>query len=205
MQINWVMLLLGLLCLGGGGYQTYIALRNPEPTVVSCAEYLEHGHHAKWLTLTDSVLLVPNAAYSELKGRVQDLYVPVVSWEDFASGQQLPKIQVLLKVSDPAVKRTYFELSQIVNEEDAQDYMQHNFAQLFPHTDLTGMIEFNPPREELSRLSLDLSPDFVVIARDSRPDLKLSLGFFVFGLFFTLYLLHSARSTAEPDPVEDDA
>ena len=172
-----------LAMLWGGGQSVYTYVTNLEPTSISCDDYIKTGSSAEWLSLTDC--WVDNsrvlAVYKEGKkiDKYSDFFIPVYGSSEAANGD--PKLFIEEKSMDSRQAFANMYAAENMDEKKVSGfYASHpeelKFISTAGRTDVSGLVEFGIDSDSSVREVIEGqfpdSGEFVILAKDSRPDIK---------------------------------
>ncbi len=196
-----VILVLGLIW--GGGQALYTGLTNFSPTEISVSDYLAKKPSAKWLTLKDCRLDLPNAAVRTVLFTkvIDELYIPVKAAGSETNGKT---IEILFATKDPALMKTMERLREIKDEQAALAFLMEHPDEIYPTRTITGMIRFGidlkeSDRDKLASLDRNLSKDFIILDDGKSPELIVAIIVLAGGLFLG-YLLLKNNPSKPTDP-----
>jgi hypothetical protein len=136
---------LGACCLYLGAPGVYTWVTNPQPTRMSCAEYLAQRPSARWIELTGCdvrYLLAACLAHSD-SSTVEGFYAPVQPAGERPDDAD-KSVPIVLKVADPGVLASLTKLHSALNVSDsntADRMVIENAEKLFQKsTDIRGLV-----------------------------------------------------------------
>lgn len=189
-----VRIFLAAALLWGGGQHLYTWNRNKQITSMTMEDYLKKKPDAEWIEIKEVTLDLPKAAAVKKGDKVKSLYIPIIA----DRGDEGPAHLVLHTESD--------EYQAVMRELNAtpQDKMMMfilaNGSRLWPKKDIRGLVEFgissnDKHRDQLSKLSMKLTPDFVMVKDGDKPDAVLGGVMFGGGVLVLASFLFLGRRT----------
>jgi hypothetical protein len=175
-----------LLWVGANRIRT--AVSNRQLTTLRAADYPAAKPAAQWLELTDCFPSFMEAAVKEVDGKVTEVFVPLRRLGDDGSAPA----DIVLASTDPryiglarrlAAGATTAQRAALYNEYNAKGLIDHSVRGLVQRGADLG----DSDREELTRLNLPLSADFVMLGHNEAPSLVRGLLFAACGVAILAY------------------
>lgn len=165
-----LMLILPLVMAAVGAQHTYIAVKNPQVRVMSCASYLKQRPDDVWLQLRGCELSVADAAFSGI-GSAWKAFVPIK-----APGQESSTTHLVLQTRDAKILALLNEMikQDKLPEKQLEAWVMANYERMTMRRDIDGLILFgvdadSDTREQLEQLQGDLAPDYRILKEGDRP------------------------------------
>lgn len=152
LKMWWVLAILGLLASYFAVRTVSVVVRNPSPTEMTCAQYIEEQPSAEWLRLQDCYPLMDEIVYmtGKYSNSVSDVYVPYGP----AGGG---KIAVVVQTND----ELWIALAEM---EESPSERELNFAA--QPTTIEGMLDYQSSEDD------ELEEIRELIGRNEVPLLK---------------------------------
>src|SRR5438876_727313 len=164
MKSSFLLIIVAIALLWGGGQGLYTAITNWQPRECSVQNYLETKPSAKWLRLTNGFVDMTGVSYSSLwgVGPISEIYVPVKSSRAFSDHQ----VHILLATKEPSLLQTAEKMRNLKSESDLLRFMAEHPQSVIISKSVEGLIRFGielKDRDErkLRKLNPDLADDFV--------------------------------------------
>lgn len=184
-MIRIVLALVSVAFLWAGGQGLYTAMRNREPTRLSCQDYSFEALGREWLELDGCELSLIEAAYEDRDGKVTQLYVPLRN-PNRAEDDESIHI-VLATRDDPELFALTRQLLAIDDDETFRQYVADNRDKLIQTRSVSGLLRYGvdlkeKDRDELKALDQNLVPEFIIVSDGLRPQMGQSLALLGVGL-----------------------
>lgn len=162
---TFILAMVAIALIWGGGGNAYVALTNRQPTTMTCADYIHNGSHRQWLELSDCMVDFKDVvSLSNKKGRVEGYYAPLLPIGEQDAGSPI----VVRAGSREAMQRLAFS------------------------TTFKGLAQFGldcdcDVRSALTNGKLGLTSDFVILEPGEEPNLQGSVAMLAVGLIAGLW------------------
>jgi hypothetical protein len=173
--VTAALLLMSLVFLAHGGESLYHAVTNRQLHSVSCERFVQQRPRKLWLRVTGCAVDALGAGYSESRGRLDELFLPM------RPPSQPPGSPVALIVAtrDPqalAIAGATIGNNQQPDQEAYVGMMRRIVGMLNASKEVegyarSGLVERLQTRRELGGLTAPLAPDFVALDLGGTPSL----------------------------------
>ncbi len=193
-----LVLLVAMVLLGIGAYGLWLNAKMSQPAVLSLDDYIKERPAARWVRLTSCKLNMLEASYTQnTDGSIKDLYVPVYSNND----PNPTRVDILLHVNDRDTVKLLDAMHDLKDEAEILNYLALYRERIFPHRDVEGVIrmagEFTEDqRAVLKKMSMDLTPNYLVLNENEKPERGPAGTFLIAGVALVLIALLLLRSRA---------
>jgi hypothetical protein len=179
MQLGCLAILGGLYLLWAGGQGIYTAATNREPFQVACGSYGEVKPSSEWLELTGCSLSLMEASYTEVDGKVVELFIPARG----ENSQEGSTVHVLVATKDATLLSLANQLISIQDEQALMTFAMQNGQVMGTQRDVRGLVRYGVDLDDdeaaqLKNLDSTLAPDFIILDDGKEPALGLPLGMF---------------------------
>lgn len=180
---TFILAMVAIALIWGGGGNTYVALTNRQPTAMTCADYMHNGSHRQWLELSDCMVDLKNVvSLWDKTGRIEGFYAP------------------LLPVGESNVS------SPIVLRAGSRKAMQRlAFSTTFKGLAQFGLDGDSAVRSTLTSGKLGLTSDFVILEPGKEPKPQQAVTLLGIGLIAGLWCVGRIRKGGRrPQCTESD-
>lgn len=195
--------LIVIALLWGGCQGVYTALKNRQPLEITVAGYIAQKPNAEWVTLKDAQLNLLEAAHKGHLGKISEIFIPV---RPKGETTEAP-VHILLSTKDKDIVSALEDFNKpAATKKEVMDAASRHADKLFMQKDVSGLIRFgidsdDKTRGKLSKLDMNLAPDFVILNDGGSPNLGGSVSMVGIGLLVGFFMLRRAgKSASEPPP-----
>ncbi|MBN2493272.1 MAG: hypothetical protein JXR96_01670 [Deltaproteobacteria bacterium] len=193
MRWSFLLLILAAALLWGGGQGVYSYSKNPEPRIMTCAEYFEQRPDDVWIELSGCVMNLPEGMYSGPADHPSEIFVPIHP-KDAPEGQKALIVLVSHEKKLLTLMAEMARLDRKGDEAEIEQWSVKNADLLFGECEIRGMVKFgleldDDERSQIGALSSILLPEFVMLEQDAEPNLAFSLVMLSIGLLVLVGIL----------------
>jgi hypothetical protein len=167
-----------VLCAFGVQF-TYEAVRYGKQLEISCADYIKHRPDARWLKLTDCEYDFEHLAYEQDQtgDKYNHIYLPLR-----AVGDDSLLTNIVVKRSDEAIREVVWGLEHGQSRPIGFDRLMMDLGKPTEGFVAFGFSLSDKERDELGKLNLGLTDDFVLVDDGAQPRLAAGIIMLVLGL-----------------------
>ncbi len=208
--IGLFLILMGLIWAGMGASELKENMAAKAPTPLTWQAFSDEKPTAGWFKVSGAQLEVGDALWVEgrFDGEMGNIYIPARAADN--EGDEEKPIEMLVKVSDPAIMQTVREMKELDTgtDEAALKYALSHMDQLIIKRPLTGTIADgfdavdSDEKDVLQSADVQFADDFVILQEGEKPAIAirifmvlLGIGVFGVGLFYLIW-----KKPAPPAP-----
>lgn len=184
--------IVGLLVVGGSCQAVWTAFQNPEPTELTCAEYIDSPADAHWLALRDCRIDLTDAVYGlglldeHSSSPVNSAYLPLhaVTSDKSVEHSSRETTNIVVETEDPGLMEVVTRLRDLRQQRDNESkrsaarrveaYVADHRDEVVRRHDFTGMVAYglnatSDEYEDVEPLKDQLTDDFAVLNAGESP------------------------------------
>jgi hypothetical protein len=191
--MRFLLVIVSIACLWGGGQSLYTYLTNSEATAYSVADLREKAPDEKWLAINNCYLNLTESVYFEGvagDGKADELFIPIRStFDDQVDGSYYG----FVVTKDINLLNIFNAVNTIVDDAKLDTIFTTYESWIFQQdTTVTGIVQFgiDLDNDELRQLRSNfpnLNDEFVIIEAGTSPSLGMSIFFLVVGVPLFLF------------------